>query len=129
MGKIVLNTVYNVYMYEQAVIHVSCRKAAYIHLFYSILCLFWVCTLIFDMYYYFSYIAGHMELPSDGTQQCHMTGGPAVWHEHVGNTPLLYPWFMTLIFNSFRLCFTHWYARMSASQNQSTSIVEYVQAW
>ena len=46
MGKIVLNTVYNVYMYEHAVkhvpcrketyIHVPCRKATYIHLFYSI---------------------------------------------------------------------------------------------
>ena len=32
-----INTVYNVYMYEHAVIHVPCRKATYIHLFYSIL--------------------------------------------------------------------------------------------
>ena len=40
MGKIVLNTVYNVYMYEHVVIHVPCRKATYIHLFYSILSLF-----------------------------------------------------------------------------------------
>ena len=33
MGKIVLNTVYNVYMYEHAVIHVPHRKATYIHFF------------------------------------------------------------------------------------------------
>ena len=43
MGK----TVYNVYMYEHVVIHVPCRKATYIHLFYSILSLFSVCRLIF----------------------------------------------------------------------------------
>ena len=36
MGKIVINTVYNVYIYEHAIIHVPCRKANYIHLFYSI---------------------------------------------------------------------------------------------
>ena len=78
MGKIVLNTVYNVYMYEHAVIHVPCRKATYIHLFYSILSLFSVCRLIFYMYYYFSYIAGHMQLPSVDMWQCHMTCGPAV---------------------------------------------------
>ena len=32
MENIALNTVYNVYMYEHAVIHVPCRKATYIHL-------------------------------------------------------------------------------------------------
>ena len=68
MGKIVLNTVYNVYMYEHTVIHVPCRKATYIHLFYSILALFWVCRLIFYMYYYFTYIVRHMELPSGDMQ-------------------------------------------------------------
>ena len=47
MGKIVINTVYNVYMYEHAIIHVPYRKATYIHLFYSILSLFGVCRLIF----------------------------------------------------------------------------------
>ena len=47
MGKIVINTVYNVYMYEHAVVHVPCRKATYIHLFYSILSLFGVCRLLF----------------------------------------------------------------------------------
>ena len=36
MEKFVINTVYNVYMYEHAVIHVPCRKATYIHLFCSI---------------------------------------------------------------------------------------------
>ena len=30
MGKIVLNTVYNVYMYEHVVIHVPCRQTTYI---------------------------------------------------------------------------------------------------
>ena len=65
MEKIVINTVYNVYMHEHAVIHVPCRKATYIHLFYSILPLFGVCRLIFYMYYYFSCIDGHMELPTD----------------------------------------------------------------
>ena len=114
-GEIVLNVVYNVYMYEHAVIHVPCRKATYIHLFYSILSLFWVCRLIFYMYYYFSYIAGHTELPPGDMQQCHMTCGPAVWCEHGGYTPLLYPWFMTLIFNSFRWCFIHWHVRVCAS--------------
>ena len=54
MGKTVINTVYNVYMYEYAVIHVPCRKATYKHLFYSILSLFGVCSLIFYIYYYFS---------------------------------------------------------------------------
>ena len=126
MGKIVLNTVYDVYMYEYAVRHVPCRKATYIHRFYSILSLFWVCRLIFYMYYYFSYIAGYMELPSDDMQQCHMTCGPAVWCEHGGNTPLLYPWFMTLIFNSFRWCFIHWHPRMCAQCSQSGSILECV---
>ena len=78
MGKIVLNTVYNVYMYEHAVIHMPCRKATYIHLFYSILSLFGVCRLIFYMYYYFSYIPGHMGLPSVDMWQWHMTCGPVV---------------------------------------------------
>ena len=77
MGKIVLNTVYNVYMYEHAVIHVPCRKATYIHLFHSILSLFRIYVLIFYMYYYFSYIAGPMGPPSEDMQQCHMTFGPA----------------------------------------------------
>ena len=72
-----LNTVYSVYMYEN-VIHVPCRKATYIYLFYSILSLFLVCRLIFYMYYYFSYKAGHMDLPSDKMWQCHMTCRPAV---------------------------------------------------
>ena len=78
MGKIVLNAVYDVYMYEHAVIHVPCRKATYIHLFYSILSLFGVCRLIFYMYYYFSYTPGHIGLPSEDMQQCHMTYGPVV---------------------------------------------------
>ena len=78
MVKIVLNTVYNVYMYEHAVIQVPCRKATYIHLFYSILSLFRVCRLIFYMYYYFSYRAGHMELPSNNMCQCHIVCGPAI---------------------------------------------------
>ena len=72
------STVYNVYMYEYTVIHVPCRKAAYIHLFYSIFSLFRVCMLIFYMHYYFSYIARAMGLPSVDMQQCHMTCGPAV---------------------------------------------------
>ena len=78
MGKIVINTVYNVYMYQHAVIHVPCRKATYIHLFYSILSLFGVCRLIFYMYYCFSSIDGHMELPPGDKQQSHMTHGPSV---------------------------------------------------
>ena len=65
MGEIVINTVYNVYMYEHAVIHVPCRKVIYIHLFYSILSLFGVCGLIFYMYYYSSCIDGHMEVLTD----------------------------------------------------------------
>ena len=73
-----INTMYNVYMYEHAVIHVASRKAPYIHLFYSILSLFGVCRLIFYMYYYFSYIGGHMELPSGDMWQCPMTCGPSV---------------------------------------------------
>ena len=73
-----LNTVYNVYIYEDAVLHVPYRKATYIHLFYSILSLFGVCRLIFYLYYYFSYIDGHMELPSGDMRQCHMTCGPSV---------------------------------------------------
>ena len=73
-----INTVYNVYMYEHAVIHVPCRKATYIHLFYSILSLFGVCRLIFTCITYFSYIDGHMELPSGDMQQCYMTCGPSV---------------------------------------------------
>ena len=36
-GEIVLNTVYSVYMYEHVVMHLPCRKATYIHHFYSIL--------------------------------------------------------------------------------------------
>ena len=68
MGKIVLNTVYSVYMYEHIVMHVPCRRATYIHQFYSILSLFWVCRLIFYMYYYFSYRAEHMALPSGHMQ-------------------------------------------------------------
>ena len=78
MGKIVINTVYNVYMYEHAVIHVPCRKATYIHLFYSILSLFGVHRLICYMYYYFSCIDGHMELPPNDMQQCQVTCGPSV---------------------------------------------------
>ena len=78
MGKIVINTVYNVYMYEHAIIHVPCRKATYIHLFYSILSLFGVCRLNFYIYYCFSCIDGHMELPPDDMQQSHMTCGPSV---------------------------------------------------
>ena len=78
MEKIVINTVYNVYMYEHAVIHVPCRKATYKHLFYSILSLFGVCRLIFYMYSCFSYIDGHMELPPADMQQYHMTCGPSV---------------------------------------------------
>ena len=77
MGKIVINTVYNVYMYEHAIIHVPCRKATYIHLFYSILPLFGVCRMIVYMYYCFSCIDGHMELPTDDMQQSHMTCGPS----------------------------------------------------
>ena len=77
-GEIVINTVYNVYMYEHAIIHVPCRKATYIHGFYSILSLFIVCRLIFYMYYCFSCIDGHMELPTDDMWQSHMTCGPSV---------------------------------------------------
>ena len=40
-GKIVVNIVYNVYMYEHAVIYVPCGRATYIHLFYSILFFIW----------------------------------------------------------------------------------------
>ena len=123
MGKIVINTVYNVYMYEHVVIHVPCRKATYIHLFYSILSLFGVCRLIFYMYYYFRYIDGHMELPPGDMQQCCMACGPSVWCEYGGNTPLLYLWFVNLIFNSFRWCFTHWHMRMCARYSQSGSIL------
>ena len=75
MGEIVINTVYNVYMYEHAVIHVPCRKATYIHLFYSILPLFGVCRLIFYMNYYSSCIDGHMEMYTDGMRQSHLTCG------------------------------------------------------
>ena len=78
MGKIVINTVYNVYMYKHAVIHVPGRKATYIHLFYSILPLFGVYRLIFYMYYYSSCIDGHMELYTYGMQQSHLTCGPSV---------------------------------------------------
>ena len=78
MGEIVINTMYNVYMYEHAVIHVPCRKTTYIHLFYSILSLFEVCRLIFYMYYYFSYIDGHMELSPSDIWQCQVTCGPSV---------------------------------------------------
>ena len=78
MGKSVINTVYNVYMYEHVVIHVPCRKAIYIHLFNSILSLLGVCRLIFYMDYYFGYIDGHMKLPPGDMQQCHMTCGPSV---------------------------------------------------
>ena len=78
MGGIVINTVYNVYMYEHAVIRVPCRKATYIHLFYSILPLFGLCRLIFYMYYYFSCIDGHMDLPTDDMQQYHLTCGQSV---------------------------------------------------
>ena len=73
-----LNIVFNVYMYEHTVIHVPCRKATYIHLFYNILSLFRVCRLIFYMYYYFSYRAEPLGLPSEDMLQCHMTCGPAV---------------------------------------------------
>ena len=73
-----LNTVYNVYMYEHAVIHVLCRKATYIHLFHDILSLLRVCRMIFYMSYYFSYIVGPMGLPTEEMQQCHTTCGPAV---------------------------------------------------
>ena len=78
MGEIVINTVYNVYMYEHAVIHVPCRMATYIHLFYSILPLLGVCRLIFYMYYYSGWIDGHMELYTDCMQQSHLTCGPSV---------------------------------------------------
>ena len=78
MGKIVINTVYNVYIYEHAVIHVPCRKATYIHLFYSISSLFGVCRLFFYMYYCFSFIDGYMELNPGDMQQSHMTCGPSV---------------------------------------------------
>ena len=78
MGKIVINTVYNIYMYEHAVIHVPCRKATYIHLFYSILSLFGVCRLIFYMSYHFSSIDGHMEWPLGDKWQSHMTCEPSV---------------------------------------------------
>ena len=78
MGKIVINNVYNVYMYEHAVIHAPCTKATYIHLFYSILPLFGVCRLIFYMYYNSNCIDGHMELYTDGMQQSHLTCGPSV---------------------------------------------------
>ena len=47
MREIVINTVQNVYVYEHGLIHLPCRKATYIHLFYSILSLFGVCRLIF----------------------------------------------------------------------------------
>ena len=77
-GETVINTVYNVYMYEHAIIDMPCRKATYINLFYSILPLFEVCRLIFYMHYCFSCIDGHMELPTDDMQQSHMTCGPSV---------------------------------------------------
>ena len=38
-----------------------------------------------------------MELPPDDMQQSHMTCGPSVEGEHRGNTPLLYPQFMSSI--------------------------------
>ena len=78
MGKIVINTVYNVYVYKHAVIHVPCSEVTYIHLFSSILPLFGVCRLIFYMYYCFSFIEGHMELPTDDVWQSHMPCGPSV---------------------------------------------------
>ena len=78
MGKIVINTIYNVYMYEHAIILVPCGKATFIHLFYSILSLSVVCRLIFYMYYCFSCIDGHMELPPGDMWQSHMTRGPSV---------------------------------------------------
>ena len=73
MGKIVINTVYNVHMYEHAIIHAPCRKVTYIHLFHSILPLFGVSRLLL-----FSCIDGHMELPTDDVWQSHMTCGPSV---------------------------------------------------
>ena len=52
MGKIVINTVYNVYMYGHGQIHVTNREATCIHHFYSIfvlLMLLGVCPYGFEM--------------------------------------------------------------------------------
>ena len=65
-------------MYEHGLIHVSCGKATYIHHFYSILPLFGVCRLIFNMYYYSSCKDGHMELLTDDRQPSHLKYGPSV---------------------------------------------------
>ena len=65
-------------MNEHAVIHTPCRKATYIHLFYSILPLFGVFRLIFYVYYYSSCVDGHMVLYTDGVWQTHLTSGPSV---------------------------------------------------
>ena len=78
MGKIVINTVYNVYMYEHGLIHVPYRKATCIHHFYSILSLFEVCRLIFYMYYYSSCIDGHKRLLTDDREQSHLKSEPSV---------------------------------------------------
>ena len=91
MGKIVINTVYNVYMYEHAVIHVPCRKATYIHLFYSILPLLEYVGCFFTCITILAVLDGHMELYTDGMQQSHLTCGPSVCCGDRGNTPLLYP--------------------------------------
>ena len=66
-------------MYEHAIIHVPCRKATYIHLFYSILPLFGVCRLIFTcITIFFSCIDGHMELPTDDMWQSRLICEPSV---------------------------------------------------
>ena len=108
-------------MYEHAVIHVPCRKATYIHLFYSILSLFGECRLIFTCITVLGYIDEHMELLPGDIQQCHMTCGPSVWSEHKGNTPLFNPWFVSLIFNNFRWCFIHLHTRICTRYSQSIS--------
>ena len=50
MGKTVLNTVYNIYMYEHVVIHVPCRKATYKISFIAFYLYFEYVGCIFYMY-------------------------------------------------------------------------------
>ena len=102
MGKIVLNTVYNVCMYEHVVIHVPCRKAVYIHLFYSILSLFCVCRLIFYMYTIFATELGiwHCLLDICGSATVPVSQLYDVNMEVIPHFFSLS--FMTFIFNSFR---------------------------
>ena len=103
-------------MYEHVVIHVPCRKATYMHHFYSISSLFWVCRLIFTCITILATELGtwHCLLDTCSSATLHMSWLHNVNMEvipHFFSLP-----FMTFIFNSFRWCFIHWYVRECASE-------------